>query len=368
MEAEFVGSPFFVKGLSIRRSVFGSTPTQVGLTASGPRETEGHATSMNRTHAGRAALGELVERYSMSVKAPSVKSYSLPGFNLSTGETLEVPLHQVYYGDARTLFPPGEQRPYWNDSVGGASHRDSRSVLESAWFEFIERQSLIYNWLTQSPGSAIAEEQMAMDTRMMFRRLRGYFEEIRAFDISLHPEVCVAVVMGFGETYMGIGVGAHWRTPTAVRSALRELLAQIMGYRLGAYPENSLQRVEQTEQTSNIYVRNFYDNYSPKRLREAFRYLMGSAASPRSEPDAGGVERNDMMSRLEEICRSFSVEPIVVRVPACRDDSTTRVIKMTSIGGYPHMRCDVLVPEEHAISFHRGETVFPNRGLLIPFP
>ncbi|MHB1955860.1 MAG: YcaO-like family protein [Sulfobacillus sp.] len=311
----------------------------------------------------------------MSVKPPSIKSYSLPGFNLSTGETLEVPLHQVYYGDGRTIFPPGEQRPYVNDSVGGACHRDSPSVIESAWLEFIERQSLIYNWLTQSPGSAIAEEQMAVDTRMMLRRMRGYFEEIPAFDISLHPEVCVAVVMGFGETYMGIGVGAHWSTSAAVRSALRELLAQVMDYRPWPDPENRVQcvdqldeKIEQREQIDNIYARNYYDNYSPKRLREAFRYLMEGPASRRPETEAEGVEQEDMMSRIERICRSLSVEPIVVRVPACRDDSTTRVMKMTSIGGYPHMRCDVLVPEEHAISFHRGEAVFPNRGLLIPFP
>lgn len=345
----------------VHQSVFTCTPTTVFLAVPSRHQlVQGASTKPSRLEAGRAAVGELMERYVMGTAPLAPFRSTLPGYSLTAGQIADVPIEDVYFW---VLGRNGQ--PQAADSMGAASHVTSEKAIEAAWLEFIERQSLIYHWLTRTSGNLIPFQLLSTQTLRRLAPLRNFFDEVLIVDISLHPAVCVAVVMGFGTRFMGIGVAAHWNTSDAVDSAMREVFAQLIYY--SPWCARGRRTPFSTPSFDSIYAKNYYENYAPLSLRNDIEYLASGDPLQRNEPGESphGAE---MLEVIADVCQALRVKPVIVHLPNRVEGSPFRMVKMFSHGGYPHMRCDVLVPEDYPISFHRGLTTFPNRARLIPFP
>lgn len=367
MDSVPLGTPFYLKDVSSLQSVFTSVPTGVAVIGANRHTVEGYAMRSSRRLARLAACGEFNERYSFSVKPPGVEGYFLQGYNVIREEIVTVPLHAVYYSDAATLVPPGEERTRGADSLGAASHRTSRGALEAAWLEYVERQSLLYNWLTCSPGSRVSHEMLSPEIRQRVTRLNAYFDEVQIFDISLHPEVPVVLALGIGGVFMGEGAAAGWTLWQAVEAAINECTSRVLHYVPWDTGRQGLNLLpEEIGMERNLYVREFYKHYDPVTLRDAYRYLTEEWA----HLDANGVERvpareEEIVGVMRRVGEALNIEPIVVRVPSLRESD--RAVKVLAFEGYPHMFCSTYDPEDYAISFHRGVNKFPNRRRMVPF-
>ena len=360
MHVTSVGHPYFVKRVVVSGSPFTAEPTQVGMEAGGLGTVTGTGTDLSRRRAAMGAWGELTERYTCAVRSVHIKGYAVSAFNLTRGRPEAVPLHRVLYADRRSVFPEGCDHPYISDSLGVACHRYSGAALQSAWFEFMERQSLIYNWLTASPGRAIEPSNLV---EKQLSRVRAYFSEVKMFDISLHADLCVALVVGTGDKFMGVGCSADWNASEAVNGAIRELLSHVVIYLPphAAGGRGTPTRWEVRGRTGNVYADYFYHEMTPGALWHAYSYLGQGTSHPIGRRSEGGIAK-----RMVTVASDLLFEPLVVHVPR-HDGSAAEVVRVLGTGAYPHMRCDLLVPEQYAIHFHKGNVSVPNRGRLIPF-
>ena len=360
-EYELIGSPTRYKELAIRRSVFRCDPTTVNIAAMGRGRWDGWGTNFNRHLAAQAALGEMVERCSSSPDRPAIcADNTLAGYSLSRGESVCVPAGRVYYGQrSRSCGVDGHLQHC--DSSGAASQVNSWPAIEAAWLEFFERQCFVYSWLTRTPGRVVYHTTPAKSQR---RDLTEYFDEVFVIDISLHPAVCVALVLGFGQRFIGIGLGSHWRTTRAIDAAFREMFGQVSYYAPWLLGRRADLRQHTEYVITDVYARNVYENYTPLTFKKAMDYLVQGQSRNHSNVSAG----NGSLQTVLEVCRAIHVDPIVVLVPGNFPNLPHRVVRVTADGGYPSMRCDLFQPEDFAISHHNGATSFPNRGVLVPFP
>ncbi len=199
-------------------------------------------------------------------------------------------------------------------------------------------------------------------------KLNQYFSDLRIYDISLHGDVCVAAIVGFGDLFMGIGVAAHWRTEDAVKSAARECLSHVQMYSpwdSGASLDEHYRR--DVGALENSYSRNYFKSYDPDTLRNAYRYLEASVPSSRHDAEVP-QDLGALMERIGKVISDLHIEPLIARLPTPIDLPMFKTAKILALEAYPHMNFAEFDPEEYAISYHRGDVTFPNRGIMIPFP
>ena len=365
-------TPFIPDLLYIKRSLFAADYCAVTIRELTEKGITGHSVHSNVARALKAAAGEHIERTSLYINTGNFPSDKTKGFNLATGELVEIPTSHILLSRDSKVFQNSEPSSLgFSDSSGVASHLNSYSTIKAAFLEFFERQSLVYNWITQSPGCQVQPAEMENHLiQTACKKASHFVDELYFIDISIHPDLHVILALGFGEHYMGLGIAADWDLEEAVISSLDELF-QCFGFLKNknyTEPTEDLQRRDNKRDNREVdphyYSNYFHSHFTPKKLKEAYDYLL---KSNKTKTNKQKLPLN-LAERIARISNDLNIQIIGCFIPTVKRGIKTKIIKVLSPEGYPHMNTSILNPEEYAITHSLGATHFPNMHQMLPFP
>jgi hypothetical protein len=265
-------------------------------------------------------------------------------------------------------YPAG----FTSDSCACGGHIVSALAVQSALFEFVERQSLIASWLSCRPARRL-DTEVAVDRDDYFLLiLKEYLEHVALFEISLSRYFAVVLVLGWGRYYMAIGASAGFDIRSACQGALRECVQMLSGYlTLKRQRKGILGGNAKPTSSGNYYVDHFYGQYWPTKLRDEFGYLFhDSDVSSRSEYDDTRAELRtvDVFSVSRALSQELKLDLLLVFIPGLIRETAFKCVRLYSKDAFPHLRTDLYDPEAYAIGRRLNVTHFPNARRMIPFP
>lgn len=366
------GSPFPISSISIQKSSFRNNLTQTivkGAFADG-----GLGSGYNVKNALYSGIGEYLERITQIKPSHKLKSPYLDAYNISTERIEKIPIENVLIFDSNVFYADTDFK--WNDSSGTAFHLYSYELLESSFSEFIERQSLVYNWLTKSPGKKIDLNRIGNDyfIKRTIQTLNGYFNKIELFDISIHPYCHVVLTIGTGDYCKMAGLGAGWNLSKAVFSSVKETLQSIstmIPSHLHDINPDLLEHLNRgpIPKPKDKYSAHF-QKLSTEEFQEEFSYLskgylkVNEDLSNKYKPS-----HKNYLSVLKEISKDLNIELLICYIPSIIDNIPGSVVRIMGKGAFPHIKSDEFDPYDFTIKNIDKLPIIkiPNWGRMIAF-
>ena len=312
----------------------------------------GHSAGIKLRPVLKAAVGEFVERHSLLLNYKEVDE-TVPAFRLINGDIIDVSAQDiVFVRDGK-----------FNDSCGVGSHLNSTSAIEGAFFELFERQSFIFNWLTCSSGQRIAKQYVTgHENQELYNTLHSFVDDVYLFEISLHEDIYVILGLGIGEFNRGIGLAAHVNLERAIHATLSEMLQSVSNN----YNKREVTAYEEDELLDefDIYQKE-YASLTPQQLLKKFDYLFNNSPEFIMKENR---ELKDLNTLIKTIERDLSLEVYGCFIEPFYKHYSTKIVKIFSKGGYPHMDPSQFDEETTHITFNRHVEEFPNAYKITPFP
>lgn len=263
----------------------------------------GNCVGHNFSYAMLAAMGEYFEREAMEYEgySPIMRSFSL-----RTGE--EKVLEEK---DLEVL----------SDSCGLASHTCGKLAFENALTEFIERQSLIFNYLSKSLGKLILEPERLC-------KIPKEYKKFRFFDISLISSCYV--ILGFGEIgdnfYVGLGSSQN------VSRALEKCVKEINQFYVTRYVKNNRKiTIKEMDRGINNY-NSIFSSFTSEQLCKAYSYLNNSK-------DILCLNRSieSKKDMIEDLYTKYKIDPYIMLMCGPRGNLNQVIIKVFDLKWFPNM-------------------------------
>lgn len=373
MNSPIEATPFPINFVNIYESPFS---IDLKRASAGKRNFEvmkGGGSSFKRKSALHAAMGEYFERVTQSSLSHRIKHKFLNAYNITKDAEIKIPLLDILLCNPMAFDPTFESS--WNDSSGTAYQTNSMDLINSSFLEFIERQSLVYNWLTQSPGKRINLGKYADNTEINKVKicLKAYCNSIDIFEISISAKCCVILTIAYGETYKSIGLAADWNLERAITKSMKEAYQVISGFTPLHF--NDIQSTElllpissNVLNKANIYYDKFMD-LSIDAMLNKYSYLYKNK-SEGCEILLKNIERpsdSNYLKILKCISEEICVELVVCFIPSIIDRIPGSVARVIGLGAFPHIKTDEINPSLYSIKGINQKTEFPNKGKLVPF-
>lgn len=314
----------------------------------------GHSAGVKLNSILKPAIGEFIERHSLYYNYKT-KDDVVPAFRLVNGKTIQVSAEKVF-------FVRGGK---FNDSCGVASHLNSTKAIEAAFLEFFERQSFIFNWLTCSKGRKLTRKHITgKKNKVLYKTLQSFFDEVYIFEISLHPDVFVVFGLGIGEFLKGIGLSASFNLQDALNAMFKEMLQSVVHN----YNKQDIIAFEKEDGTSgmDIYKLEFL-HLTPEQLLDKFDYLFTVHTSTFEMIDDNQKDR-DLNTVVKLIEQDLNIEVYGCLIPTFYNNYRTKIVKVFSKGGYPHMDPSQYDEQTTTTTFNQHVNEFPNAYKRTPFP
>ncbi|UHA74284.1 YcaO-like family protein [Paenibacillus sp. 481] len=348
-------TPFIGKDWVVDRSIFTNSHSQVFLTSSNILAAYGHNSHFNFSGVLKSAIGEWIER--STITRNFHKNDKLEALNLISGETIQVDSDTVYFIDGSSF----------NDSCGLASHLNSKDVIEASYMEFFERHSLIYNWLTKSNGIQIDCTHVKNERiNNIMNKVHHFIDELYLFNISLHNSIYVVFALGFGEKYKSLGLKASLKAEDAIYGAIEELQQTFANH----WTKNNVNNYEQygQDKQADMYLK-YYESLSPLEMKDEFSYLWEGMTDCCSFEEFIQKESIQSLPKvMKQVADDLNLIPYSAFVPCLYDGFKTKIIKILSPNGYPHMYPVLFNERQTKLCFNKGTSEFPNAYRQIPFP
>ncbi|MEW4371344.1 YcaO-like family protein [Paenibacillus kandeliae] len=358
-----IGTPFILNHMHVTRSLFRESMKTCEIV---PFEEHGVVASASNIHLKntiKAAIGEHLERISLFTNNNRFTTKNIQGINLATGDIQAIPIHRILLSFKSSVFKDYKTEDFFNDSCGLASHVDSDSSINSGFLECFERQSLIYNWLTKSAGKKIELNKIEKDytLKKLISIAQKYTNHLHFFDISLHKSVKVIVCLGYGQFTKGTGVSAGWNYSDAIKGALLELFQYITVEQEGSEYE------ELSENDPYYYGNYFFKKLDTKEFVKQFSYLIDNSLPIDNFNLYQSYRKMSLQKITKEIFEDIGLDFIVCYIPPVFLNINTKIIKVLTTKGFPHMHTKTINPESIPFLKKMKSTTYPNIYQTIPF-
>lgn len=296
----------------------------------------GNCVGHNLSHTMLAAMGEYFERETMEYWD---FSSDMKGFSLRTGKEKNLRIE-----DLEVL----------SDSCGVASHTCVRAAFENALTEFIERQSLIFNYLSKSPGKLILEPEKLCE-------IPKEYKKFHFFDISLISSCYV--VLGFGEIegnfYIGLG------SSQSISKALKKCIKEINQFYITKYIKNNIKIIVKDKEEGIINYNNIFSSFTSEQLCKAYSYLNNAERREIFCVNKAAEPKKDM---IEELYIKYKIDPYMIFMDGPRDNLNQTIIKIFDLNWFPNM-CPYMFTDTiyNFVEKITGKTLDRN-CTVIPFP
>lgn len=360
-------SPSILSSFNIRQSLY-LNDFKSGMAASNIKYSNGGAVRVNLNEVIKASLGEHLERIASvkNYKKPTIDddNPTMPGFNLITGEVVNLPAEKLLINFDLPVFKfTSNKEQLFNDSCGLASHVNSINAIKGGFKEFLERQSLIYNWLSALPGKQIKlTDVIEINNNKNFTKLLNialsYSEKIYLFDISIINGFYVVLTIGQKGYAFSSGLGADTNLLNAIESSLSEYLMI-----LDSCIINKLNSNKYRSGDSNVYTDYFF-SLNVDQFFDQFSYLL-------NQSEFMDIKQNETEINWRELVRNthkkFNINLYACYMPFPLRNINVKVVKILSPEAYPHIWTKIFDPLDFEISKSLPYTSFPNKFQPIPF-
>lgn len=360
------GTPFILERIQMKQNTFMNDYFQCDIIPFSENGPPASSVSFEKKSALKAAIGEHLERTSVYVNNKRFKNLLLKAYDISTWEPVVLPLHRILLNWSTPIFNDVDLLNIFNDTCGLACHTTSYSCIQSAFFEFFERQSLLYNWFTRSPGKQISLDNISRDDelRKLVEMAFHHVEELYFFDISIHRDIKVVISIALGNRTKGVGLSAHWGYKDAISGSIKELFQYI------TIEQNKTSNREQDE--SNLidplyYSKHFMNYVNSNSLKKDFEYLIKTSGNPDiNVSQSVSVNEKEFNDITKNISKALNLDLLLCYIPPLYKGINTKMIKILTTKGFPHMFAAQIDPYKIPI-LERYEGKFFNIGKMIPF-
>lgn len=360
-----VGTPFVLRKLQIKQNTFNKDYYQCDVIPFSENGPPANSISFNKKNAIKAAIGEHLERTSVYVNNKRFKQEMITGINMITSEEVTIPLYRILLNWSSPILENIVQSEKYNDTCGLACHTSSYNCIQSAFFEFFERQCLLYNWFTGSSGKKINMAALMKDEKIKNLLEMAYFhvEEVHFFDISLSDDIKVVISLAFGAETKGVGLCAGWNYKQAIMGSIKELFQYIT-------VQHQRKEISDNEDLTDplYYSTHFLNQVNSETLRRDFHYLIA-----KSEPIDIEIGEDDLTiteqafnSIIRGIVKELDLDLILCYIPELYTGINTKIAKILTTKGFHHMYAAKIVPTEVPFLQHHKQE-FCNIGKMIPF-
>lgn len=251
----------------------------------------------------------------------------------------------------------------FNDSCGLASHIKSFDAIKNGFNEFIERQSLVYNWLSKSQGKKInladIDQIEKNDSLKNILQIAKHFsDEIHAFEISIVNGFFVVLTVGYKGAAFSSGLGADSDILKALESSLNEYLMI-----LDSCLSTKVHPQQMKSRHDNIYT-TFY-SMDVKEFWDKFNYLIQSSDFVDIKSSTNNVD--DFQDLVIKTHEKFQISIYCCYMPFPLKSIDVKVVKVFSPDAYPHIWTKIFDPSDYKITKQLPPTPFPNKFQAIPF-
>lgn len=359
-------SPFLLKKFTVRGKLF--LDSYIYAEMKSIENAKGFGLRYNKISAIKAGIGEHIERVcSVSNFTKQFIDNTTPVmdcFDLLTGESAKVQADKIFLNYDLPMFRGLDTSNLYNDSCGLASHITSMEAIEGGLKEFIERQSLVTNWLTRSPGEkvsfALLKENNFLNKRLLslLKYSENMSDKIFSFNISLIEGIYVILTIGTKGNAFSSGIGTGSLLEKAIENSLNEYLMIL---------ESSILRLENPgnfKKSTVKYVENFH-SLTVKEFMESFSYLL-EGEDILSELSYCPSKIN-MESWILNLNKKYGLNIYACYLPHPLKQLNTKVVKVFSPEGFPSIDTETFDPEEFGISRYLTGKKFYNKYIPIPF-
>ncbi|GGK07436.1 hypothetical protein GCM10007063_32460 [Lentibacillus kapialis] len=362
------GVPFLINQLQVVRSIFQNDDyTNVIISSSGKTGINGAAVSPSIKKALKAAFGEHLERTSLYLNSVSFSKNSILAYDITNDYVEKMPLERILLTYGSHLFKG--KNPEFNDTCGVGSHTNSFYSIESGFLEFIERQSIIFNWLTAKEGEKVNISTFdKKSTIKAINKVTNYVDNIYSFNISLSSNVFVILSIGVGKKNIGIGLAADWEAEDAFLSTLNEMF-QFFGNQKNKYEHNDVEKnysfnTPLEEGDPQYYLKYFMKYFNKDNLLKEYSYLFESSQLEdykKYKP----VNVEELTRFIRKIGNELMIDIKMAYIPSRIKHTPIKIAKFLTNDGFPHMKTEIINTKNITL-LEREFT--PNKGKFLPFP
>ncbi|MBQ5153375.1 YcaO-like family protein [Macrococcoides caseolyticum] len=332
----------------------------------------GSSQKLSKMNSAKASLGEHIERTSLYKNTIFKRQKKIPAFNVKNFKTTFVDFKYVNlsFNDSFFFNDDEDMDYYYNDSSGVGSHIYSDEALKSGFFEFIERQSLVYSFLTKNPGKVIPEAYLhSKEIICIYNLVLNYFEEVEIYEISFFEDVFVVLSKSLKGKRIGMGLSASTDIHDAIRKSLEELLScslKNLPYKYGNLDRSLQEQIEVKENDPHYYSNYFFSVMDTEELDQSYKYL-GEGKVKFEEKS--GPRSNNIIEIMSRFSNKYNIDLLIIFIPVENISYPNKVLKVWSKDAFPHILNQRIKPDLYSLAKNiEGRVKFPNEGKYLPFP
>ena len=308
----------------------------------------------------KAAIGEHIERLGLYKNEFLQKNSKMTVFNFRTmkSEKIETKYVTLSLSDSHNV-----SEGFFSDSSGAAFQINSSKVIESAFLEFIERQSLVYSFLTKDSGEIV---KITPDILEDYRVLVETFDEVLLSDISIITDIYTIIIVGIRENGIcSVGLGTSRNLYDAFYKSMGEAMGSCWIYRDREKVE--LSTVENTTKLryNPHYYADYFKEYATKdNIVSDYGYLREPKESANKK-----IRNKETIEIIRDFSSTISGDLLMAFVNVKQVYNNVKIVKFFSPDCYPHIFNNMIEPEQYKISYiNTTNPVLYNKGNYLPSP
>ena len=300
----------------------------------------GHSNKLKIKERYLSSIGEYYERKACFCQfSKNGLCKNMIGLNLMDNSTFVVNKFDV------------DKHIYFSDTCGCACFMNSLDAIERAFFEFVERQSLIFSYLTKTFKYKIIIEENLKKEIIPFQL--NYLE---FYNISLIDSIFIVISVGIYNDKVNISLGAGYDIVSAIIKSVTEAM-QIHLY----YDLLDSYLVKKYSSSKKDYFEYFMD-IDPNRIKKAYEFLDESKIIYLNKK----CKKNNSFSKaVKELNNEYQIEPILFFL---RNKDSFKVAKIIDFKWFPSLSPRAMSEEKiKNIEKITGLTI-DRKCNFIPFP
>lgn len=247
------------------------------------------------------------------------------------------------------------------DSSGMASHTLSNKLIETAFLEFIERQSFVLNYLSKSKGVKLRISNNKKISKYD-KYIKNFVDSVDYYNVSIDEDINVILSIGVGKHKKAIGLGTHTSIENAIIKSQKEIL-QNFAVDCSKYDYEDIGFYYGENHEKDIYHKNF-SSLSPQDLKKKYLYLSDSPYY--TVKDDYKRTTLDIDEFVKKISYKYGMDPLIVAINSKRDVNCLKVAKVIDLNWFPHMKPDhysnniyKYVEQQTGLSLDRNIDIIP---------
>jgi hypothetical protein len=246
----------------------------------------GHSNKLKKKERYLSSIGEYYERKACFCQfSKNGLCKNMIGLNLIDNSTFVVNKFEV------------DKQVYFSDTCGCACFVNSADAIERAFFEFVERQSLIISYLTKTFKYKIVLEENLKREIIPFQ-----LNYLKFYNISLIDSIFIVISIGIYNGKVNISLGAGYDIVSAIKKSVTEAMQIHLYYDL---IERYL--LKHTNSNKKDYF-EYFMNIDPNRIKKAYEFLDESKVFYLNKKHKNN---NSFSKAVKELNNKYKIEPIL---------------------------------------------------------